>query len=61
MRADSKTTDTMMPFGLGFKAGILGCDPRECPYDKMTMEWEEWQRGQSIGVTVGDSEIVNGE
>jgi ribosome modulation factor len=47
----------MQPFGLGFKAGILGCDPRECPYATMTMEWAEWQRGQAIGVKLGDADV----
>lgn len=56
----SDTTDLMAPFGEGLKAGIVGCDPRECPYDKMTKEWGEWQRGQTIGVTLGDSKIVYG-
>lgn len=27
----------------GWKAGLRGADPRECPYDKMTVEWREWQ------------------
>lgn len=50
--------DPMAPFGLGFKAGILGYDPRACPYDRMTREWNEWQRGLTIGVVIGDLEIL---
>ena len=58
---DNQSTDPMEPFSEGFRAGILGCDPRECPYDKMTAEWNEWQRGQTLGMTIGDSEVVNGK
>jgi ribosome modulation factor len=38
------------PFGLGFKSGIKGEDPRVCPFVKMTEEWFEWNKGQKFGV-----------
>lgn len=50
----------MLPFSLGFKAGILGRDPRTCPYDAMTTEWAEWHRGQEIGAKLGDAEVCYG-
>lgn len=33
----------------GYKAGIDGLDPRECPHPKQTMEWNEWQRAHAHG------------
>ena len=38
----------MQPFELGWQAGWRGDDPRTCPYEKMTREWNEWQRALSI-------------
>lgn len=31
------------PFELGWMAGLMGDDPRLCPFEKMTKEWSEWQ------------------
>lgn len=43
----------MQPFCEGYVAGIRGVgDPRCCPYDKMTKEWNEWNRGQGLGCGV---------
>jgi ribosome modulation factor len=44
------TDAPMQPFCDGYAAGLCGEDPRSCPYDKMTKERNEWERGQSIGV-----------
>ena len=38
----------MQPFELGWQAGWRGDDPRTCPYEKMTQEWNEWQQALSI-------------
>jgi ribosome modulation factor len=40
------------PFEDGYQAGIRGDDPRTCPYDKMTYEWNEWQRAHRIGTSI---------
>lgn len=37
----------------GVLAGIRGDDPRSCPFDQMTKEWDEWQRGLTFGVGLG--------
>jgi hypothetical protein len=39
----------MMPFELGFIAGLRGVDPRLCPFEKLTAEWREWQRFRGFG------------
>ncbi|MET4184978.1 hypothetical protein ABIB94_007107 [Bradyrhizobium sp. JR7.2] len=31
------------PFEEGWVAGLMGIDPRFCPFEKMTTEWREWQ------------------
>lgn len=31
------------PFELGWAAGLTDVAPRLCPFDKMTVEWREWQ------------------
>lgn len=31
------------PFEDGWAAGLIGTDPRLCPFEKMTAEWREWQ------------------
>lgn len=28
----------------GYAAGLRGADPRMCPYEKMTVEWNDWQK-----------------
>lgn len=28
----------------GWYAGLEGIDPRLCPYDKLTIEWKDWNR-----------------
>lgn len=33
----------------GYESGLRGEDPRLCPHEKMTREWDEWQRGHAIG------------
>lgn len=33
----------------GYRAGIDGLDPRERPYPKQTMEWNDWQRAHAHG------------
>lgn len=33
----------------GISAGFQGEDPRLCPFDKMTREHAEWQRGHHVG------------
>lgn len=40
----------MGAFGEGWFGGLRGADPRECPYDKMTREWNAWQRGLRLAV-----------
>lgn len=42
------------PFEEGYKAGIRGDDPRMCPYEKMSKEWNEYQRGLKIGAAIVD-------
>lgn len=32
-----------VPFELGWVAGLIGEDPRLCPFEKTTAEWREWQ------------------
>jgi ribosome modulation factor len=39
----------------GLRAGIAGEDPRICPYEKMTREWNEWQRWHGYGLTLATS------
>lgn len=39
----------MGPFEEGYRAGLCGDDPRTCPYEKLTKEWQEWNRGQHCG------------
>jgi hypothetical protein len=34
-----QTTDPLFVFKDGIEAGLLGADPRSCPWDKMTSEW----------------------
>lgn len=48
--------DPMDPFMGGVSAGMEGCDPRICPYGKMTREWSEWQRGQRWGVAAASEQ-----
>lgn len=31
------------PFEEGWVAGLIGTDPRLCPFEKTTPEWREWQ------------------
>lgn len=50
MTDQTQTTDPLSVFKDGVDAGLLGADPRVCPWDKMTREWYEWQRGQAWGV-----------
>jgi len=38
----------MQPFEMGWQAGWRGDDPRACPYEKMTREWNEWQRALAL-------------
>jgi len=33
----------------GFQAGLDGLDPRLCPYDKLSDEWNIWQRWHGLG------------
>lgn len=40
----------MGAFEEGFMAGKEGCDPRLCPFDKMTRDWYSWQRGHTLAV-----------
>ncbi len=40
----------MGAFEQGWFAGIEGCDPRACPFEKMTREWYAWQRGHGLAV-----------
>jgi hypothetical protein len=44
------TDDPLWVFKLGIKAGIVGADPRECPFPKMSKEHNEWQRGLCFGL-----------
>jgi hypothetical protein len=44
-----KTEITTDPFEQGFKKGLIGEDPRSCPYE-WGKEWQAWQRGQSLGI-----------
>lgn len=32
-------------------AGLIGIDPRLCPFEKMTKEWHEWQSFHGKAVT----------
>lgn len=41
-----------IPYVEGFHAGEDGLDPRECPYEKMTAEYREWQRGHALAVEI---------
>jgi hypothetical protein len=34
----------------GFMSGLRGEDPRVCPFEKMSAEWNEWQRWHGHGV-----------
>ena len=36
-------------YNQGYVAGINGCDPRVCPFDKMTAEARAWHQGQRWG------------
>lgn len=44
-----ETITTPGPFEDGFKKGLVGEDPRSCPYE-WGKEWQAWQRGQSLGI-----------
>ena len=35
---------------MGWWAGLRGADPRECPFDKMTTEYNDWQRAHGLAV-----------
>ncbi len=39
------------PYELGWMAGLRGDDPL-CPFEKMTPEWDEFQRALSIAATL---------
>ena len=45
-------TEGIAVFIAGVEAARRGDDPRECPYDKMTCERYEWERGQRWGVEI---------
>lgn len=36
----------------GYAAGLRGDDPRTCPYDKITIEWLEWQKFHDFAAAV---------
>lgn len=40
------------PFELGYRAGLRDEDPRCCPYEKMTKEWQTWQRARNIAIAI---------
>lgn len=44
-------------------AGLLGLDPRFCPFDKMTAEWREWQsfHGKAVDYVRSSSLTVEQE
>jgi ribosome modulation factor len=39
----------MTPFMHGYEAGLRGVDPRSCPYEKLSLQWQSWQRGHALG------------
>ena len=41
--------DSGQSFIDGFRAGLCGDGWETCPYDKMTRERYEWERGQALG------------
>lgn len=52
----------MEAFCEGYRAGLVGPDPRMCPYEKLTKEWVEWQRGYGVGadlVASADFELID--
>lgn len=43
-------------FEEGYKAGLRGDDPRLCPYEKMTKEWNRWQFAHRIGCEYSETD-----
>jgi hypothetical protein len=46
------------PWEQGWISGLIGEDPRLCPYDKMTKEWYEWQSFHGKGIEFMDNASI---
>ena len=47
------------PYELGWMAGLMGEDPRLCPFEKLTSEWQKWQSAH--GKATDFRRYANGE
>lgn len=43
---------TIPEFEGGYHAGLRGDDPRTCPYEKMTKEYNRWQFAHRVGTKI---------
>lgn len=52
-------------FELGWMDGLVGHCAQDCPYDKMTTEWHDWQRARGMATDfrlyATDGEIGGGK
>jgi ribosome modulation factor len=41
----------------GYEYGKRGQDPRLCPYDKLSEEWNVWQRWHTFGTFIRSGDV----
>lgn len=51
--------DPMEPFTLGLGTDNAGESAQMCPFDKMTNEWYDWQRGHRLGIGMYDAGLLS--